>query len=180
MSQKTSEWKLVANRANAEKSTGPRTPEGKETSKYNGLRHGLASPLAVLPWEDQNEYNKLYAGFIEEYGPASPTEEALVTQIADSQWKLRRLAPLEQRVFIKLMEEGSPGVAPADPFEALANSLLAPGKGTNVLGFLARYQATLNRQFHQAVKDLKKIQTDRANEYLCQLKRRALDEIAGR
>ena len=48
MSHKTSEWKLVANRANAQKSTGPRTPEGKEAVKYNGLTHGLSSKLAVL------------------------------------------------------------------------------------------------------------------------------------
>lgn len=172
--------RVITNRENAEKSTGPRTPEGKEISKYNGLRHGLASPLTVLPWEDQSEYKKLYEGFVAEYTPASPTEEALVKQIADSQWKLLRLEQLEQRVFTKLVDQASEQGGPVDPFEALANSLLAPGKGSNVLGLLARYQGTLNRQFHQAVNQLRKVQADRVSDYTTKLKREALDQIAGR
>src|SRR5438270_4563508 len=101
MSQKTSEWKLVANRANAQKSTGPRTLEGKEAVKYNGLTHGLSSKLVVLPCEDQKEYDAVLDGFTNEYTPVSLTEEELVKQIADSQWKLRRLENLEERVFTK-------------------------------------------------------------------------------
>ncbi len=31
---------VAANRRNAQLSTGPKTPEGKETSKWNTLRHG--------------------------------------------------------------------------------------------------------------------------------------------
>ncbi len=44
---KISASKLIANRANAAKSTGPRSIEGKRISSENAQRHGLASSSAV-------------------------------------------------------------------------------------------------------------------------------------
>jgi hypothetical protein len=41
--------KRAANRGNAQRSTGPRTPEGKAQSRLNGLKHGLAIPATALP-----------------------------------------------------------------------------------------------------------------------------------
>jgi len=40
-----SEKQTAANRANAKKSTGPKTPVGKMRSSKNALRHGLSLPL---------------------------------------------------------------------------------------------------------------------------------------
>ena len=44
---KISASKLIANRANAAKSTGPRSIEGKRISSENAQRHGLASSSSV-------------------------------------------------------------------------------------------------------------------------------------
>jgi len=44
---KISASKLIANRANAAKSTGPRSTEGKRISSENAQRHGLASSSGV-------------------------------------------------------------------------------------------------------------------------------------
>ena len=44
-----SERKLLANRANARRSTGPRTKAGKAASRRNALKHGILSRLVDLP-----------------------------------------------------------------------------------------------------------------------------------
>jgi hypothetical protein len=41
-----SQSKFDANRRNAQKSTGPKTPEGKTNSHRDGLQHGLIAPAA--------------------------------------------------------------------------------------------------------------------------------------
>jgi hypothetical protein len=44
-----SEEQIAANRANAKKSTGPKTPTGKLRSSLNAHRHGLSLPLELSP-----------------------------------------------------------------------------------------------------------------------------------
>ena len=44
-----SEKQIAANRANAKKSTGPRTAAGKSASSQNAFRHGLSAPLRLDP-----------------------------------------------------------------------------------------------------------------------------------
>jgi len=53
-----SEKQIAANRANAKRSTGPKTALGKMVSSRNAYRHGLSGPLPL----DQNTSAKI--GFI--------------------------------------------------------------------------------------------------------------------
>ena len=55
----TSEKQIEANRQNARKSTGPRTPEGKAAVRLNALRHGLCSEEILLPGEDEEALREL-------------------------------------------------------------------------------------------------------------------------
>src|SRR4051794_14903746 len=111
-----SDAKHAANIANSAASTGPRTADGKDRSKYNRLGHGLASPLAVLPCESQDEYDHLLSAFVDEHKPDSASEESLVKQMADAQWKLHRLEKLETSLFSAMLTESqNEPTAPADP-----------------------------------------------------------------
>jgi len=47
-----SDRKLIANRSNARKSTGPRTEAGKAQSRRNALKHGLCAVVIAVPDED--------------------------------------------------------------------------------------------------------------------------------
>jgi hypothetical protein len=49
----TSTRKSEANRRNALKSTGPKTPEGQAVVRFNALKHGLLSREVLLPGEDE-------------------------------------------------------------------------------------------------------------------------------
>jgi len=90
---------LAANRRNAQKSTGPRTPEGIARSRWNALQHGLLSraviPPSLEPYESRADFESLLAALREEFAPASAIEELLIERIATGYWRLARLLRAE-------------------------------------------------------------------------------------
>src|SRR5580704_13591686 len=74
------EKQFEANRQNAQKSTGPKTPEGRAAVRLNGVKHGLTAETIVLKGESEADYNALFDSLEAEHDPATPTEEALVVQ----------------------------------------------------------------------------------------------------
>ncbi|MFN0169434.1 MAG: hypothetical protein ACKV22_23675 [Bryobacteraceae bacterium] len=90
---------ITANRANARKSTGPKTPAGKVRSSQNALRHGLASRQIVLNTEEETAFQALYAEFLDEYKPSDATGRTLVQEVSIAAWRLRRIQTLETVLF---------------------------------------------------------------------------------
>jgi len=93
--QKTMSLKqIAANRANAQKSTGPRTPEGRATSKLNALKHGILSREVLVGGlhakEKRREFEKLQQQFHEDWQPVGVTEAMLVDQMVTAHWRRRR------------------------------------------------------------------------------------------
>ena len=95
----TSEKKAEANRENARKSTGPRTPEGKEAARLNALRHGLRSKEVLLPGEDADALRELDEKLRAELDPHGELEDLLVDRIIAAHWRLRRLGRVETGIF---------------------------------------------------------------------------------
>lgn len=165
-----------ANEKNAQLSTGPRTAAGIEACKHNRLSHGLASSMTVLPCEDQAQFDELLAAFSAEHSPATTTEHVLVTQIAAAVWKLRRLGAIEERVFERMLAGGSADVT---PFDQMALELTGDSGAGRALNLLARYQSTLNRQFLQALKELRILQDRRRAAQAQSDKLETLHQLAG-
>jgi hypothetical protein len=91
----TSERRVEANRQNAQKSTGPRTPEGKAASSKNALTHGLtALTHALLSGESVEVYQEHLDSWLEHYGD-EPASAALAERSCVTAWKLRRLDRME-------------------------------------------------------------------------------------
>ena len=86
-----SKRQLAANRRNAKKSTGPRTPEGRAAVRLNGVKHGLQAETLILPGEQQSDFTDLLQTFEAEYQPATPIAETHVRELAMSTWRLNRL-----------------------------------------------------------------------------------------
>jgi hypothetical protein len=89
-----SERKLKANRENAKKSTGPKTPRGKAFSGRNALKHGLLAMdvLSKAPFQRENpqEFKRLVDDLREAYRPCGAAEELEVERIAKCRWRLDR------------------------------------------------------------------------------------------
>ena len=88
----------TANRANAQQSTGPKTPAGIENSKHNATRHGLTGKHLVIKGEDPAEFDALRHALIEQHSPASELEAMLVEEIAQNWWRLQRAKKAESQV----------------------------------------------------------------------------------
>jgi hypothetical protein len=91
--------RLVANRQNAQLSTGPRTVEGKATSALNALRTGLTGRTVVLPSEDAAVYQAHVQRFVARYSPQTDEEKTLTQQLADTEWRLLRVPALEMGIY---------------------------------------------------------------------------------
>ena len=101
----SSEAQKIANRLNAQKSTGPRSEEGKLRSARNSIRHGMLSKHIVVLEEDPAEFQALLTALHEEWKPVGPTQRILVERIASHQWKLLRVARAEAALFTEFRVE---------------------------------------------------------------------------
>ena len=85
-----SEKKTAANRRNAQKSTGPKTLDGKNRSKLNALQHGLRSAITILPTEDAAAFEARKDAWTDELQPNGEFETYLVDLIVANSWRLDR------------------------------------------------------------------------------------------
>jgi hypothetical protein len=95
----TSEKKIESNRRNALKSTGPKTPEGKDAVRLNALKHGLLSRETLLPGEDEEALRELGERLRDELQPVGELENLLVDRIISAYWRLSRLGRVEAGIF---------------------------------------------------------------------------------
>jgi hypothetical protein len=98
---------IEANRRNALKSTGPRTPEGKERSRRNALRHGLTAETVIAAIEDAEDYQAFETAVIADYDVESAVERELVLRLASVLWRLRRATGIETALFESVTAEPS-------------------------------------------------------------------------
>jgi len=102
--KESSQKRIEANRRNAQKSTGPKTPEGKARSSLNALRHGERAYTTLLPHEDEGMYQIHCEGFYQAMPPKNAIEAALLDDAIASAWRLKRTirnqtAQLNQKVY---------------------------------------------------------------------------------
>ncbi len=94
-----SKKQLSANRKNAQKSPGPKTPEGTATVSRNATKYGFFAKDVVIRSkylnEDPNQYQALLDDLTAEFRPESPLQQFLVVKIANSLWRYRRAIAAE-------------------------------------------------------------------------------------
>jgi len=132
--------RIEINRANSQHSTGPKTEAGKQRSSLNALRHGLTSQIVVMPTEDLEAYQCHLGSFTDEYHPQGATEAHLVQALADTSWRLNRVAALEANLFTQVQD---------------AISIVA------ALANLSLHSQRLSRQFERTVAQLRDLQKTR-------------------
>jgi hypothetical protein len=128
---------IEANRLNAQRSTGPRTPDGKAAVRQNAFRHGFTSSIPVMLRESDGDTRQLLAAFIEENQPVGVNEEILVYQMAEHFFFQRRASIL------------------------MAEEFDSDDCGAREIALMLRYHTTAVRGFSKALNDLRKLQKER-------------------
>ncbi len=164
------EEQVRANRENAQKSTGPRTPEGKARSSLNALTHGLTSEDSLVFGEDREEFVAFCAAWMAELAPVGVKEEALADRIAGSAWKLKRVGRAERRyTWLYFIDHHSKRIN-LDELDAYHRLVVSDNMTADILGkerFFAnldRHEAHIEREFYRAMDRLDKFQAERTEE----------------
>ena len=91
--------RVAANRRNAQRSTGPRTPAGKQRASRNAIKHGLCSRYACLDGECAATYATFVREVEEELQPRTAMQRSLVPHIANLMWRIDRLPQAQAEMF---------------------------------------------------------------------------------
>ena len=146
-----------ANRLNARKSTGPRSAEGKASSRFNAFKHGADARARIIPGEDEADLAALAEEYYCHCCPEGPVETRLVESLIAADWEQRRLARLEAAAIRALVarQENS------DPSLVLGEAMLQDAASQNVLLKFFRRTEAARRHWFRAESELRKRQADR-------------------
>src|ERR1700694_4963105 len=154
--------RAAVNKANAQKSTGPRTEAGKQRSSLNALRHGLTGQTVVLPTEDHSAYQRHSHGFLDEYQPKGATETQLVQSLLDTSWQLNRASAIETNLFTLGITEMEDRIRANHPQAETALAMaLAYREHHRAFANISVYRQRLTRQFERTLNQLRQIQAER-------------------
>ncbi len=105
-----SQAQIQANRANATKSTGPKTSQGKAVVSQNAVKHGLLAEQVVIAGEDPGAFEFYRQAMLEELSPVGAVETTLAERAVGLAWRLRRAERVQAEVFDSLLakEANSP------------------------------------------------------------------------
>jgi hypothetical protein len=95
----TSVKQLAANRANGQKSTGPKTEAGKSRSRRNAWTHGLTAKDNISARENAADFDALRAELWDQVQPEAGWESLLFDRLVACAWRMRRVPGLEARCF---------------------------------------------------------------------------------
>jgi hypothetical protein len=142
----TSQRRIRANRANARRSTGPRTAAGKARVSMNALRHGLLARQIVLANEAGDNFDAMVAEHVRKFGPADGVELNMIEEMAAAAWRLRRAWAIETRMLDEGVQSAQPGNELARIAAAFSGLASAPQ-----LALIHRYETRLHRMYQRAM-----------------------------
>lgn len=135
----------IANQANAQYSTGPRSVAGKTRVGQNATRHGLTARHLVIRDDEREEFDAFQDSLLAELAPQGAVETITFRELLHAAWNLDRFRRLEAELS---------GSGDSDSFR--------DGPDTAAIERLGRYQSRTQRAYYRALHELRTLQTNRA------------------
>jgi hypothetical protein len=157
------ESQINANRANAQHSTGPSSPEGKLKSSHNAVKTGLTGRTILLPTDDAAAYENFVEILKLKYEPYDAYEKHLCQSMADTEWRLLRIPTLESGYYALGRHElaGECAHEPNEQVRAAMLEALIDRTYKKDLRNLALQERRLRAQLAKFVAELTQLQEDR-------------------
>ena len=176
-----SDKQIEANRANATKSTGPRSQQGKAQSRLNSWKHGLSAKTLLMIGEKTREFDKLRSSLMNEHDPQSVFECQLVERLAVTLWRLRRVPNFEVAILDACQQQvwNRPSIVPKpegqeeelDEGRAIMEKSVDLGLAlmnrdcSDTLAKIGRYETSLMNAVTKTLQMLYLLQYNRANDH---------------
>ncbi|MCX5643080.1 MAG: hypothetical protein NTZ17_00085 [Phycisphaerae bacterium] len=163
-----SEAQVAANRLNAQKSTGPRTPEGKTVVSQNAVKHGLLAREVVIKGEDPGQFEFYRDQMLGELAPAGQMESVLAERVVSLSWRLQRAERLQTAAFDAMYREDTAGsgawtkrmlrakAEPGDGDLILGQMVVADFGHAKVLDRLLMYERRIEHSLYRTMGELQK------------------------
>ncbi|MGO9260385.1 MAG: hypothetical protein ACLQU1_29375 [Bryobacteraceae bacterium] len=156
---------IQAHRLNSQKSTGPRSVEGKAASSQNALKSGIDSESQIIRGEDPAALDALANEYLLDHQPQSASERALVDILIDSEWTLRRLRKTEAQLWeydlANISQENTKSYNRDNPIPEDQILGRAFERRQQTFARLERRRESLQRVYHRTLHDLREIQDSR-------------------
>ena len=156
------------NRANAQHSTGPKTPEGKAASSKNSTTHGLSGKLTLKSQAEAQRYQQRIAELTRFYKLTNPMASSIIQHLVTAEVRMAQAFAAEQAVLtqlkLKLLEELDHQPT-EDELEALVR--IRDAETTRLLPQLNRHYVAADRSwrnYYKALNELKAVEDAAARE----------------
>src|SRR5260370_8965741 len=132
--------RFAANAANAQHSTGPRTPEGRAASSQNARTHGLPARDVIVEPHEREDFDQFLNRYQTDVAPQDAVQLSVFDDLVAAAWDLRRIRRMQVR--------------------ACSDTTRTPEQLEKDLDRLYRYKTCIERTFHRSLKELKALQTN--------------------
>jgi hypothetical protein len=158
------EKQLAANRANAQRSTGPRSEEGRQRSSLNARRHNLTGQVSAMTDEDRIAHDTFSKALISAMAPEGALELQLAQRVATDSWRLNRASAIEDNIFALGLDRYADDTIDHPQIQAAfatARTFTAEAKS---LELLTLYEQRINRTLQRNLALLQQLQATRKAE----------------
>jgi len=181
--------KIIANRRNSQKSTGPRSSDGKAVVSQNAVTHGLLARHDVISSESQADFDLYSQQMLGELAPASPMESMFAERIVSLSWRLKRVCRIQNQAIDALKADNNnnplmkltqslfsknadrPGAAPAGYAAELALGRMAikDFSRARVLERLLMYERRIEHSLYKTLLELQRLNLMRKLDGECEM-----------
>lgn len=147
---------IEANRQNAQKSTGPKTDEGKNKVSQNAVKSGFHTLQNLISGESPQDFAVFSLNLKKELAPKGPMEEALADRAVTLLWRLNRAVRLQTGACDLLLNQAQR--PDPDTPAALGQMIVDDFRTERILDNLLRHERAIEQSLYKTLIELQRLQ----------------------